>query len=123
MADAKVLVVEDHSDTVELLQMQLKQIGCLNVLVATDGVEALNKARDEKPHVILMDISLPLMNGFEAAQRLKADPETRSIPVLAVTAKAMPGDREKCLESGCDAYLAKPISRQELKEEIEKLLP
>ncbi len=122
LADTKVLVVEDHGDTVELLQMQLKQIGYLNVLVATDGVDALNKARDENPHVILMDISLPLMNGFEAAQRLKADPQTRPIPILAVTAKAMPGDREKCLESGCDAYLAKPISRQELKEEIEKLL-
>lgn len=122
LANAKVLVVEDHGDTVELLQMQLKQIGYLNVLVATDGVDALNKAHDEKPHVILMDISLPLMNGFEAAQRLKADPQTRPIPILAVTAKAMPGDREKCLESGCDAYLAKPISRQELKEEIEKLL-
>ena len=122
LADAKVLVVEDHGDTLELLQMQLRQIGYLNVLVATDGVDALNKARDEKPHVILMDISLPLMNGFEAAQRLKADPQTRPIPILAVTAKAMPGDREKCLESGCDAYLAKPISRQELKEEIEKLL-
>jgi CheY-like chemotaxis protein len=122
LAHAKVLVVEDHGDTVELLQMQLKQIGYLKVLVATNGVDALHKAREEKPHVILMDISLPLMNGFEAARKLKADPQTRSIPILAVTAKAMPGDREKCLESGCDAYLAKPVSRQELKEEIEKLL-
>ena len=122
MEKAKILVVEDHGDTVELLQMQLKQIGYPHVLVATDGVDALNKALEEKPQVILMDISLPLMNGFEAAQKLKADPRTRPIPILAVTAKAMPGDRERCLESGCNAYLAKPVSRQELKDEIEKLL-
>jgi CheY-like chemotaxis protein len=119
---AKILVVEDHGDTVELLQMQLKQIGYPDVLVATDGIDALHRALQDKPRVILMDISLPRMNGFEAAQKLKADPRTCAIPILAVTAKAMPGDREKCLESGCDGYLAKPISRQELKDEIEKLL-
>ena len=122
MPKKKILVVEDDADTVELLQIQLKQIGYPDVLVATNGLDALDKAREKKPDLILLDIRLPGMNGFEVTRRLKADPQACPIPILALTAKAMPGDREMCLESGCDGYLAKPILLRQLKAEIEKLL-
>ena len=92
----KILVVEDYTDVAELIQMQLERIG-LTSLVATNGPEALRKAQEEKPDLILMDIVLPGMSGLDVARRLKSDPSTRSIPILAVTAKAMPGDRGKCL--------------------------
>ncbi len=117
----KILVVEDYTDVAELIQMQLERIG-LTSLVATNGPEALRKAQEEKPDLILMDIVLPGMSGLDVARRLKSDPSTRSIPILAVTAKAMPGDRGKCLESICDGYLAKPFLLEQLEEEIEKLL-
>lgn len=118
----KILAVEDHAETAELLQMELDAIGYPATSVVANGTEALRKAYEEKPDLILLDILIPGMNGLEVARRLKADPLTRSILILAVTAKAMPGDREKCLESGCDGYLAKPYLHQKLKEEIEKLL-
>ncbi|TAJ84357.1 response regulator [bacterium] len=118
----KILAVEDHAETAELLQMELDAIGYPATSVVANGIEALRKAYEEKPDLILLDILIPGMNGLEVARRLKADPLTRSILILAVTAKAMPGDREKCLESGCDGYLAKPYLHQKLKEEIEKLL-
>jgi len=102
--------------------MELDAIGYPATSVVANGIEALRKAYEEKPDLILLDILIPGMNGLEVARRLKADPLTRSILILAVTAKAMPGDREKCLESGCDGYLAKPYLHQKLKEEIEKLL-
>ncbi|MFQ5904361.1 MAG: response regulator [Candidatus Binatia bacterium] len=122
MPQRKILVAEDHADTVELLQIQLKRIGYPDVLVATNGLDALDKAREEKPDLILMDIRLPGMNGLEVTRRLKADPQTRPILILALTAKAMPSDRKMCLESGCDGYLAKPVLPHQLKAEIEKLL-
>jgi len=120
--EKKILVVEDHADTAELIQRQLEQIGYPISLVAIDGPDALQKAREQNPDLILMDISLPGMSGFQVAAKLKADPLTRPIPILAVTAKAMPGDREACLQSGCDGYLAKPFFPEQLKAEIEKLL-
>ncbi len=118
----KILAVEDHAETAELLQMELDAVGYPATSVVANGTEALRKAYEEKPDLILLDILIPGMSGLEIARRLKADPLTRSILILAVTAKAMPGDREKCLESGCDGYLAKPYLHQKLKEEIEKLL-
>lgn len=118
----KVLLVEDHVDTAELIQKQLSHIGYKTVLTADNGPDALHTAHQEKPDLILMDIALPGMSGIEIARRLKADPKTRSIPILAVTVQAMPGDRERCLENGCDGYLAKPFVHQQLKVEIEKLL-
>jgi CheY-like chemotaxis protein len=118
----RILVVEDHADTAQLIQRQLEQIGYPISSVAISGPEALQKARHENPDLILMDISLPGMSGFEVAAKLKADALTRAIPILAVTAKAMPGDREACLRSGCNGYLAKPFFPQQLKAEIEKLL-
>ena len=121
LSGKKILIVEDHADTIELLQEELRLFGYAT-LVATNGLEALQKTHEEKPDLILLDIVLAGMNGFEVARKLKADPRTRAIPILAVTAMAMPGDREKCLESGCDAYLAKPFLPRHLKEEIDKLL-
>lgn len=117
-----IVIVEDHAETAELLQMELDAIGYPATSVASDGAEALRKAYEEKPDLILLDIRIPKIDGFEVARRLKADPLTRSILILAVTAKAMAGDREKCLESGCDGYLSKPFLPKQLKEEIEKLL-
>ncbi|MBI4488273.1 MAG: response regulator [Deltaproteobacteria bacterium] len=123
LSEKKILIVEDHADTAELIQRQLQQIGYPTSLVAINGPDALQKVHEGHPDLILLDISLPGMSGFEVAGKLKADPFTSSIPILAVTAKAMPGDREKCLQSGCDGYLAKPFLPQQLKAEIEKLLP
>jgi two-component system cell cycle response regulator DivK len=122
LSEKKILIVEDHADTAELIQRQLQQIGYPTSLVAINGPDALQKVHEGHPDLILLDISLPGMSGFEVAGKLKADPLTSSIPILAVTAKAMPGDREKCLQSGCDGYLAKPFFPQQLKAEIVKLL-
>lgn len=122
LSKKKILIVEDHADTAELIQRQLQQIGYPTSLVAINGPDALQKVHEGHPDLILLDISLPGMSGFEVAGKLKADPLTSSIPILAVTAKAMPGDREKCLQSGCDGYLAKPFFPQQLKAEIVKLL-
>ncbi len=119
----KILIVEDHVDSAETLKNQLMHIGYPNVSIATNGPDALKKAHEEKPDLILMDILLPGISGLEVARRLKADPQTRSILILAVTAKITPGDRERCLESGCDGYLGKPFLPQQLKAEIEKLFP
>jgi len=118
----KILIVEDHADSAELLKDQVGQFGYPTPLVVTNGSEALQKAYEENPDIILLDIVLSGMSGLEVARKLKADPRTRAIPILAVTAKAMPGDREMCLQSGCDGYLAKPFFSQNLKAEIEKLL-
>ena len=119
----KILVVEDHPETAELTRLELEHIGYPATSCVANGADALRKAHEERPDLILLDILLPGMNGLEIARRLKADPDTRDIRILAVTGKAMPGDREKCLENGCDGYLAKPFFPRKLKEEIEKLLP
>lgn len=92
------------------------------VLLAGNGQEALEAARAGKPDLILMDLSLPVMDGWEATRRLKADDETRAIPVIALTAHAMAGDREKALEAGCDDYDAKPVEMPRLLDKIRALL-
>jgi len=92
------------------------------VTVAGDGNEAVEMAASQLPDLIVMDILLPNVNGLEAASRIRNNPKTRVIPILAATALAMPGDMEKCLESGCDAYLAKPFTPKQLAAAIEKLL-
>lgn len=120
--DKKILVVDDDRDTADLLQLQLRQIGFPLSSVAADGVQAIQMILEEKPDLILLDIILPYVNGLEVARRLKANPRTRSIPILAVTARVMPGSREACLDSGCDGYLAKPYSLQELEAAVRKLL-
>ncbi len=115
-------MVEDHTDTIEMVQRQLQHIGFGTVFTARFGDQALRIAEAEKPDLVLMDIVLLGMSGFEITRRLKANPSTAAIPILATTAKAMPGDKELCLQNGCDGYLPKPISWQQLKEAIEKLI-
>ena len=116
-----VLLVEDSETTLLVMQMQLELLG-YRVTVARNGVEAVAKAAAELPDIIVMDMQMPVMSGMEAAAQIRQDPKTKSIPILAATAKAMSGDREKCLASGCNAYLAKPFTHRVLGAEIQKLL-
>lgn len=120
--EKKILIVDDDKDTAELLQLQLRHIGYPSSSIASDGVQAFQMILEEKPDLILLDIILPNMNGLEVARRLKANPRTRSIPILAVTAKVLPDSREKCLESGCSDYLAKPYSLPQLITALKNLL-
>jgi CheY-like chemotaxis protein len=118
---AKVLLVEDQEDNRDMLSRRLKKRG-YEVAIAVDGAEGVEKARSETPDLILMDMSLPVMDGWEATRILKAEGGTRSIPVVALTAHAMNTDREKAFEAGCDAYETKPIELPRLLETMEKLL-
>ena len=117
----KILLVEEQEMNRDMLSRRLKKRG-YDVAIAVDGAEGVEKARSESPDLILMDISLPVMNGYEATRSIKADEATRSIPVIALTAHAMSTDREKALEAGCDAYETKPVELPRLLETIEKLL-
>jgi len=117
----KILLVEDQEMNRDMLSRRLKKRG-YEVSIAVDGAEGLEKARSDRPELILMDMSLPVIDGWEATRTLKADAATRSIPVIALTAHAMSTDREKALEAGCDAYETKPVELPRLLETIEKLL-
>ena len=117
----KVLLVEDQEDNRDMLSRRLVKRG-YEVAIAVDGAEGVEKARSEAPDLILMDMSLPVMDGWEATRILKAEEATRSIPVVALTAHAMSTDREKAFDAGCDAYETKPIELPRLLETMEKLL-
>jgi two-component system cell cycle response regulator DivK len=117
----KLLLVEDNEMNRDMLSRRLQRRG-YEVVIAVDGQEGVALAQSEAPDLILMDMSLPVMDGWEATRRLKAASETMSIPVLALTAHAMSGDREKAMEAGCDDYDAKPIDLPRLLEKIEALL-
>jgi two-component system, cell cycle response regulator DivK len=117
----KVLIVEDNEMNRDMLGRRLGRKG-FEVVIATDGGEGLEMAVSENPDIILMDMSLPVVDGWEASRRLKADDTTKQIPIIALTAHAMSGDREKALEAGCDDYDTKPIELQRLLEKIEALL-
>jgi two-component system, cell cycle response regulator DivK len=115
----KILYVEDNFQNYRLVMRMLTlDDKDFEVLNAPDGASALRLASEEMPDLILMDINLPDMDGTEVTRRLKADAVLQNIPVIALTANAMVGDRERYLESGCDGYLRKPISRDELRETI-----
>ena len=118
---AKILLVEDNEMNRDMLSRRLLRKGYA-VVVATDGREGIAMARSEAPDLILMDMSLPLLDGWEATRQLKAAPETRSIPIIALTAHAMAGDREKAIEAGCDDYDTKPIEFARLVDKIQALL-
>ena len=118
---AKILLVEDQEMNRDMLARRLKKRG-YEVSIAVDGAEGVEKARAESPDLILMDMSLPVMDGWEATRTLKADEATQAIPVIALTAHAMSTDREKALEAGCDAYETKPVELPRLIETMEKLL-
>jgi len=117
----KILVVEDNVYNRDLIQRFLEPEG-FEVVVATDGPDGLARAVADKPDLVLMDMSLPVVDGWEATRRLKADPATARIPVIALTAHAMLGDREKALEAGCDDYDTKPIDIERLLSKIRALL-
>jgi two-component system, cell cycle response regulator DivK len=118
----KILYVEDNEDNVYMLTRRLERAG-FEVVVASDGEEGVAVARAERPDLILMDLSLPVVDGWEATRRLKSAEETRAIPVIALSAHAMPGDRDKAIEAGCDDYDPKPVSMQSLLAKIRALLP
>jgi CheY-like chemotaxis protein len=118
---ARILLVEDQEMNRDMLSRRLKKRG-YEVSIAVDGAEGVDKARSETPDLILMDMSLPVMDGWEATRTLKGDETTRAIPVVALTAHAMSTDREKALEAGCDAYETKPVELPRLLETMEKLL-
>lgn len=118
---AKILLVEDNEMNRDMLSRRLTRKG-FDVIVAVDGVEAVALAASDGPDLILMDMSLPGMDGWEATRRVKAAPETNHIPVIALTAHAMSSDREKALEAGCDDYDTKPVELERLLGKIERLL-
>ena len=117
----KILLVEDQEMNRDMLSRRLKKRG-YSVSIAVDGAEGLAKARTEGPDLILMDMSLPVMDGWEATRTLKGDDATRAIPVVALTAHAMSTDRERALEAGCDAYETKPVDLPRLLDTMERLL-
>jgi CheY-like chemotaxis protein len=117
----KILLVEDNEMNLDMLSRRLARQG-YEVVAAQDGAAGVAKAASERPHLILMDMSLPVLDGWEATRQLKAAPETRHIPVIALTAHAMAGDREKALAAGCDEYDTKPVEFARLLEKIQTLL-
>jgi two-component system, cell cycle response regulator DivK len=104
----KVLIVEDNEMNRDMLSRRLERRG-FTVVMAVDGAEGVAMSKTEHPDVILMDMSLPIMNGWEATRAVRADAATEAIPVIALTAHSMPGDREKAMEAGCDDYDTKPV--------------
>jgi CheY-like chemotaxis protein len=118
---ATILLVEDNEMNWDMLSRRLVRKG-YQVVVATDGRQGLDKARSEAPDLILMDMSLPVLDGWEATRQLKATAETRNIPIIALTAHAMPGDRDQALAAGCDDYDSKPIEFDRLLGKIKDLL-
>ena len=104
----KILIVEDNEMNRDMLSRRLERRG-FTVVMAVDGGEGVAMARSEKPDVVLMDMSLPVMNGWEATQAIRADATMAHLPVIALTAHSMPGDREKAMKAGCDDYDTKPV--------------
>jgi two-component system cell cycle response regulator DivK len=118
---AKILLVEDHQEIWDFLSRRLKRRG-YDVVVAEDGQQGLDKARSDRPDLMLLDMNLPVMDGWTVAKELKGDEATRGIRIIALTAHAMAGDREKALKAGCDDYHAKPIDFSQLLNQIEAVL-
>lgn len=117
----KILIVEDNQDSRELVVKILKNKG-YQIIEAIDGVEALEKARVEKPDLILMDISIPKIDGYEVTKRLKSEEDFKDIPIVALTAHAMKGDREKFITAGFEGYISKPINVRELPGQVRDYL-
>jgi CheY-like chemotaxis protein len=118
----KILYVEDNEDNVYVLTNRLSRAG-FTVLVATDGAQAIAMVAAERPDLVIMDLGLPVLDGWEATRRLKADAATRAIPVIALSAHAMAGERERALAAGCDDFDTKPVELPRLLEKIRGLLP
>jgi two-component system, cell cycle response regulator DivK len=119
----RILVVEDQEDNRQIVRDLLATITDYDVTEAENGEEALAAVAKERPDLILMDIQLPIMDGYEATRRIKADPATRTIPIIAVTSYALSGDEAKARAAGCDDFVPKPYSPRELLAKIRKFLP
>jgi two-component system, cell cycle response regulator DivK len=118
----KVLYIEDNDDNIYMLKMRLELLGEFEVLVAENGEEGHAAAAAEQPDVILMDLEMPGIDGWEATRRLKADPRTRTIPVVALSAHALAGSREKALAAGCDDFDSKPVEFDRLVGTIRRVM-
>lgn len=117
----KILVVEDNETNLYMMRFMLVENG-YQVVEARDGLEGVKLAGSEKPDLVLMDIQLPLLDGYEATKQIKANEKTKHIPIIALTSYAMVGDREKSLQAGCTGYIEKPINPETLMAEIEQYL-
>ena len=118
----KLLYIEDNEDNLYMLQLRFDVLGGYEIVSTSDGAAGIAMATAELPDLILMDLNLPEIDGWEAARRLKADPTTRDIPIIALTAHAMAGDREKAIATGCDDFETKPIEFDRLLAKIERVL-
>ena len=118
----KVLYIEDNDDNVFMLKMRLELLGDFEVLTAEDGERGCAMAVSERPDIILMDLEMPVMNGWEAARRLKGNPQTRDIPIIGLSAHALAGEREKALAAGCNEYDTKPIEFDRLVSTVRRIL-
>ncbi len=118
----KILYVEDNDDNIYMLERRLKRVG-FTVVIARDGAEGVALAKSEQPDLILMDLSLPVLDGWEATRQIKRDELTGKIPLIVLTANAMTGEREKAMEAGCDDFDTKPVEIERLLGKIRALLP
>jgi two-component system, cell cycle response regulator DivK len=118
----KILYVEDNEDNIYMLRSRLTRAG-FTVMIATDGEQGVALAASERPDLVLMDLSLPVLDGWEATRRIKAAPETSRIPIIALSAHTMPGDAEKALAAGCDDFDTKPVELPRLLAKIRALKP
>ena len=118
----RILVVEDHEDNRQILRDLLGSVG-YDMLEAVDGEAAVKMAEAERPDLILMDIQLPVLDGYEATRQIKANPALRAIPIIVVTSYALSGDESKARAAGCDAYVTKPYSPRQLLAKIREFLP
>jgi two-component system cell cycle response regulator DivK len=117
----KILIIEDNEENRDALSRRLQRRG-FEVIFAVDGLEGMEKVRNEKPDLVLMDMNMPKLDGWEATRQLKTDEATREVPVIALTAHAMAGDRERALEVGCVDYHTKPVELAKLLAQIEAIL-
>ena len=121
MSSKKILVVEDTEDNRQILRDLLGMAG-YDMIEAHDGAEGVAQAAQHKPDLILMDIQMPVMDGYEATRRIKANPELKGIPIVAVTSYALSGDEEKARAAGCDGYIAKPYSPRQMLAKVREIL-
>ena len=118
---SRILLVEDNELNRDMLSRRLQRRG-YDVTIAVDGQEGVEKARTEKPDIVLMDMDLPILNGWDATRTLRKDPEMSRLPIIALTAHALAADRDRALQAGCDEYQSKPVDFQELLSKIEQLV-
>jgi two-component system cell cycle response regulator DivK len=118
----KILYVEDNDDNIYMLKMRLELLGDFEVLTAEDGEKGCDMAATEQPDLILMDLEMPIIDGWEATRRLKSNPRTRDIPIIALSAHALAGEREKALAAGCDEFDTKPVEFERLVATMRRVL-